>query len=167
MKSYNEILEESKYMTYDELYAYLEPYFIEYVKNDYKNQINRYQQTNIVPESNLYISVDFDRIQIANCICVDEISEVLKKEIEKVKAIYKTAYNFQIYADADDINLEFKYIKIKDENAAILIANNLLDDIVWKLINEKNSVEIYSVYNKVYQFQKNIDKCILQKLNIC
>lgn len=154
MKSYNEILQESKRMTYDELYAYLEPYFIKYVNDDYRYQLSRYQRFNIIEDESSYISIHLSEVQIANCISVDEISEALRKEIEKVRDIYESAYNFKIYADDGDIKMEFNYVKVEDESTAISIAKNMLSSIVWKIINEVDNAAVYSVYNRVYQFSK-------------
>lgn len=156
MKSYKEILDWSKNATLSEIYKEIEEYFVAYSIEIRKRDIAEYKNSNTLFVDSSYIRRHYDERIIESNSRVDLFIKNLNLELEQLHRDYPNAYDIRIAADEDNVVIKFYYHTIEPESTACAIGKTNASKVAWKLNNGINTADLYSVYNRVYEFSKKI-----------
>ena len=103
------------------------------------------------------MKLHYDSVMLGDDIPLDVLQTRLQLEVEKIKKRYTLSQKFSVEAEEGGISLNFRWVEIEDESYAKGVAENIASKISWKIKNASDSSQLYSDYNKYYQYSKDID----------
>ena len=157
MRSYEEIVEFGKTHSLQEVFDDIFPTILKYHMERYRKTMEEYKDN---PSGYLYTSymkLHYDSVMLGDDIPLDVLQTRLQLEVEKIKKHYTLSQKFSVEAEEGGISLNFRWVKIEDESYAKGVAENIASKISWKIKNASDSSQLYSDYNKYYQYSKDID----------
>ena len=158
MKNYKEILTWSKDVTLSEIYKEIEKHFIDHSREIRKRDIAEFEHSNLLLVDSSYIQRHYDERIIESNSRVDLFIRNLNSELEQIHSDYPNAYDIRIAADEDNVIIKFHYHTIEPESTADAIGKSNASKVAWKLNQGIDTADLYSVYNRVYEFSKKIGK---------
>ena len=148
MKNYKEILTWSKNVTLSEIYKEIEKHFIDHSREIRKRDIAEFEHSNLLLVDSSYIQRHYDERIIESNSRVDLFIRNLNSELEQIHSDYPNAY----------VIIKFHYHTIEPESTADAIGKSNASKVAWKLNQGIDTADLYSVYNRVYEFSKKIGK---------
>lgn len=157
MRSYEEILEFGKAHSLQEVFDDILPTILKYHMERYREAMDKYKDD---PNGYLYtnyMKLHYDSVMLGDDISLYILQTRLQLEVEKIKKSYTLSQKFSLEAVEGGISLNFRWVEIEDESYAKSVAENITSKISWKIKNTSDSSQLYSDYNKYYQYSKDID----------
>ncbi len=157
MRSYEEIIEFGKTHSLQEVFDDILPTILKYHMERYREAMDKYKDD---PNGYLYTSymkLHYDSVMLGDDISLYILQTRLQLEVEKIKKSHTLSQKFSLESTEGGISLNFRWVEIEDESYAKSVAENVASKISWKIKNASDSSQLYSDYNKYYQYSKDID----------